>query len=119
MRLAWLFQTWRRRLVSRPGSINNLVVSNAPRRLAARGALALSIVSVLFSPFLQWISVFPAVTALVLARRSDAATTYSAGRYSSRGVALAAKILACTGILLGLAAAIRWRSITFGDTFLS
>jgi hypothetical protein len=112
-RLAWLFQTWRRRSSIQPGSISAVIVTNASRRMAARWALALSMVTALLSPFLQWISLFPAVTALLLARWSDAASTYSAGRYNNRRIALAAKLLACAGILLGLTAAVGLGSITF------
>ena len=119
VRLAWLFQTWRRRSSSQPGSIGSVIVSGASRRAAPAWALALGILSVLvglsvvYPPFLF---LFPAVAALLLARWSDAASTYSAGRYSRRRVALAAKIVACAGIVAGLMVAVWVGFITFGPT---
>jgi hypothetical protein len=121
MRLTWLFQTWRRRGSSQPGSLSEVIVTTTSRRVTPLIALALSIISVLLS--LAFVIVgtailglLPGVAALLLAGWSDAASTYSAGRYSRRRIALAAKILACVGIFTGVMLDILLGNIQFGPT---
>jgi hypothetical protein len=119
VRLTWLFRTWRRRSSSQPGSIGSVIVSGASRRAAPAWALALGILSVLVGLFVlqpPFLFLFPAVAALLLAGWSDAASTYSAGRSSRRRVALAAKILACAGIVAGVTVAVSSGFITVGPT---
>lgn len=121
MRLTWLFQTWRQRRSSQPGSLSEVIVTSTSRRIAPLIALVLSIISVLLglgfvilgTTFLGLLS---GVAALLLAGWSDAASTYSAGRYSRRRIALAAKILACVGIFTNLTLAILVGEIQFGPT---
>jgi hypothetical protein len=119
MRLIWLVQTWRQRSSSQPGSLSEVIVTSTSRHIAPLIALALSIISVLFSlgsnPRFT-LSLLPGVAALLLAGWSDAASTYSAGHYSRRRVALAAKILACVGIFTGLTLDVLSGTIQFGPT---
>ena len=118
MRLTWLFQTWRRRGRSQPGSLSEVIVTNTSRRTAPLIALALSIICVLSLGFVLLgnavLGLLSGVAALLLARWSDVASTYSAGRYGRRRIALAAKILACVGIFTGLMLGVLLGDLQFG-----
>jgi hypothetical protein len=115
-RIGWLLRTWRLRASSQPGSLREVTVATTSRRAVARWALILGALSTLLAPAISFAAVAGAVPSLLLARWSDPASTYAAGGYHNRRTTLAAKLLAWTAIVLGLAIAL-WRGdITVSST---